>query len=384
VKHHPGTRVAPLVVTAGLLSATACIGLHHSPTTTTTIVKSPPHLVALVTLIGAGSTAGSGTTLEAIDLSAKPMTMRAITVGTFPDAVAVAPNGKTAYVTSYTDNSVTPVDLATGKAKKAISVGTGPAGIAIAPNGETAYVTDAGTAPIGDTVTPINLLKSKTLTPIKVGDGPQGIAITPDGTMAYVANAGAIVTGQTGSIGDTVTPIDLSTKTAGPAITVGNAPVGVAISPDGTTVYVTNSNSDSVSTIPEGTTTQGTPVAVNGSPQAVATTGSTAWVANTSSSVSGGNNLSSIQSGATQAAKSVPLGKNPTSVAIAPGGATAWVVTSGDDELVQVNLATGKVVAGSIALPGGPYAVALAEVPALSAKALTTVPVKKAKKATSS
>ena len=369
-------RIAPLAVTACLLGATSCIGVHHATTTTTTVVRQPPHLIALVTLIGAGSSAGSGTTVEAIDLSTHPATMRAIIVGQFPDAVAIAPKALTAYVTNYASNTVTPINLVTGKVEKAIDAGIGPAGIAVTSNGKFAYVTDAGTSPIGNTVTPINLAKHKTLAPITVGAGPQGIAITPDGSTAYVANAGAVVTGQSGSVGNTVTPIDLASKKAGAPIKVGNAPIAVAVSGDGATVFVTNANSSSVTPIQAGVA--GTPVPVNGSPQAVATTGATAWVADTSTQA-GGNVLSSISAGAVQVGTTVAVPKAPTSVAIAPGGATAWVVSSGAAELVPVDLASGKVVAGAIPLPGGPYAVALAEMPAARAKVLTTTPVVKKK-----
>jgi DNA-binding beta-propeller fold protein YncE len=146
-------------------------------------------------------------------------------------------------------------------------------------------------------------------------------------------------------------------------------------------VFVANENSESVTPIPAGSGTAGTPVPVNGSPQALATTSTQAWVADTSS-VAGGNNLSSIDSGAVQVSSTIPLGKGPTSVSIAPGGHTAWVVVSGTDELVSVDLASGKVLPGSIALPGGPYAAAVAEVPAAEARALTTTPVVKKKRTT--
>jgi hyaluronoglucosaminidase len=38
------------------------------------------------------------------------------------------------------------------------------------------------------TVSPISTATNKALTPITVGDGPQGIAITPDGKTVYVVN----------------------------------------------------------------------------------------------------------------------------------------------------------------------------------------------------
>jgi YVTN family beta-propeller protein len=51
------------------------------------------------------------------------------------------------------------------------------------------------------------------------------IAITPDGTTAYVANYNS----------GTVSPIDLAIDTAGTPITVGTKPIAIAIVPSGGT-----------------------------------------------------------------------------------------------------------------------------------------------------
>ena len=59
-------------------------------------------------------------------------------------------------------------------------------------------------------------------TAIPVGDTPLGVAVTPDGATAYVTNAGS----------DTVTPIDVATNTPGTPIPVGDGPLGVAVTPD--------------------------------------------------------------------------------------------------------------------------------------------------------
>ena len=56
---------------------------------------------------------------------------------------------------------------------------------------------------------------------IKVGNVPDFMAITPDGTTAYVPNGGS----------GTVTPISTATHKPGPAIPVGHDPVEIAITP---------------------------------------------------------------------------------------------------------------------------------------------------------
>src|SRR6185437_12846076 len=58
-------------------------------------------------------------------------------------------------------------------------------------------------------------------TAITVGQEPFGVAVTPDGKTAYVTNVGS----------GPVTPIDTATNTAGTAITVGSLPVGIAMRP---------------------------------------------------------------------------------------------------------------------------------------------------------
>jgi DNA-binding beta-propeller fold protein YncE len=80
---------------------------------------------------------------------------RAIRVGKYPGAIAITPDGKTAYEVSGT-GTVTPIRTATDKALKAIKVGDGPAAIVITPNGRTAYAANyigPTGMPLGDTVT---------------------------------------------------------------------------------------------------------------------------------------------------------------------------------------------------------------------------------------
>ncbi len=61
-------------------------------------------------------------------------------------------------------------------------------------------------------------------------DKPDGIAITPDGKTVYVANIGS----------GTVTPIDTATNTPGEPVEVGVRPRAIVITPDGKTAYVVN------------------------------------------------------------------------------------------------------------------------------------------------
>jgi YVTN family beta-propeller protein len=348
------------------------------PTSTSTLPPLPPNLIAYVALAGSGSTVGNGSTLVEVTLSPPPEGISSpIRVGTYPDAVAVAPGGRLALVANYSSNTVTPIVLPSNKVLPAVNAGAGPADVVIAPDGSTAYVTDANS----DTVTPINLRTFKPGKPIVVGNGPQGIVVTPDGSRAYVADAGAIIAGQSGTIGHDVTPIDLSTGKALTPIRVGNAPVGIAVTPDGSTVFVTNLNSESVTPITVASDTPGASIATAGGPVAVVVAHNDAWVVNTPAGGEG-NNLQPISVTSGVAGKPIKLPNGAQNLAVLPNGSTAWVVCLNTDKLVAVNLVRHKVSA-AIKIRGGPFAVAVAYQPRGAAPTTTTVPKsKKTKKTT--
>jgi YVTN family beta-propeller protein len=334
-------------------------------------------------MVGTGANLGLGHDVIPIEVSIGGTGPgAAIGVGTYPDAIAITPDGERAYVTNYASNSVTPIDLLSGKVQASIRLGSsaGPAGIAITPDGTTAYVTDAGaTGTLGDTITPIDLATDKTLSPITVGPGPQGIAIAPDGLRAYVADAGAIVSGQTGAFGSTVTPVDLLTGRALAPITVGNAPTGIAITPDGSTALVANLNSGSVSPINLANDVAGAPIPVSGAPIAVAvssTEPTIAYVVDTISKQSATGNVTPVDLTSDTAGAPIGVGRNPQAIAMSPDGKTAWVVCYDSQTIVPLNIRTNRP-GKAIHLPGGPSAIAVASRPTSAPTVTTTVPAKR-------
>src|SRR4029077_17311696 len=72
---------------------------------------------------------------------------------------------------------------------------------------------------------------------------PLAVAMTPNGSFAYVTNSGWMF----GS--NSVSVIDTASNTVVTTIPVGSFPVGVAITPNGAFAYVANFNSNSVSVI---------------------------------------------------------------------------------------------------------------------------------------
>src|SRR5262249_27875575 len=134
------------------------------------------------------------TTLMALALSGISCSRDAERSAASGGATAMAPS--TAFVTSYGDNTVTPIDLATMTPGAPIPLGTNPLEVAITPDGKTALVTIRG----DNTVTPVDVGTMTAGAPIPVGPRPFGLAVTPDGKTALVTNNG----------NNTVTPIDVA------------------------------------------------------------------------------------------------------------------------------------------------------------------------------
>ena len=66
------------------------------------------------------------------------------------------------------------------------------------------------------------------------GLAPVGVAITPDGTRAYVTNAGS----------ENVSVINTATHTVSALVRVGAIPLTVAFTPDGSSAYVANAGAN--------------------------------------------------------------------------------------------------------------------------------------------
>ena len=192
-------------------------------------------------------TSGSVSVISTVDNKV----VNTITVGTQPESIIFNADGTRAYVTNYGSKSVSVIDTTLAQQPKVIAtisnVGTNPRGIAYVQtaNGPRVYVANSGAGTVSvinaSTNKLIDTKPSTTLTvdPISVGSAPQQIAVSPDGTRIYVTNQNS----------NSVSVINTATNAIdGAAIAVGSKPAGVALSADGSTLYVANGD-DSVSVV---------------------------------------------------------------------------------------------------------------------------------------
>lgn len=162
-------------------------------------------------------------------------------------SAALGPAGAKAYVANTENNTVSVVDLSDMTVSTAVDVGSEPRGVAITPDGEFVYVANRFGSILNDVQTPsVSVLSTTTDEVVAViglsGSEPYDLAVTPDGSRVYVACKGSssVVVVSTATNAE-ISSIPLSSENA--------SPEGIAITPDGSKVYVVNRQDDTVDVI---------------------------------------------------------------------------------------------------------------------------------------
>jgi YVTN family beta-propeller protein len=150
-----------------------------------------------------------------------------VPVGAGSGHVAISRDGSRAYVSSADSDSVNVIDTATDSVVATIPVGDAPSYLAVAPNGTVLYVMTAG-----GIIDVVNTTQQIVTATVAVG-GTGGLAVTPDGARLYAA-AGQV------SIIDTATNAVVTSfaPEASAVAGVTNTAGTVVISPDGARAYV--------------------------------------------------------------------------------------------------------------------------------------------------
>ncbi|NYJ04386.1 serine/threonine-protein kinase [Petropleomorpha daqingensis] len=240
-----------------------------------------------------------------------------------PQFVTFSPDGSVAYITvtnaDYTYNAVVFVDTKTNSVTATVPVGLRPFAPSTSPDGKLLFVPlhNEGRVEVLDTTT------AKEVGSYVVPKNPHWIAISADGHTAYTANHESGV----------VTVLDLTQ--GGKVVTtipVGTSPHSIQISPDGSRVSVVNFDSNNVSVIDTATNTVVATIPVGAKPQDLtyAPDGRHFYTAN----VNGGT-VSVIDTATNSVTATIPTGTSPTSVAVLPDGTKAYV-TDLDSGTVRV------------------------------------------------
>ncbi len=175
-------------------------------------------------------------------------------------AIAIASNGETLYFINPDTGTLYDLDLANGSVSPIsdYGVGTVPAAIAAGSAGRHLYVSLSG----NDTLSVINLASGviSTLTPPNAFD-PLALALSPNGARLYIANSGD----------NTIDILDTRSGTFLPPLTVPGFPTALTVSTNGQILYVAQPSEQGIVTvIPLANPTQATNVNVGQAPSTLA------------------------------------------------------------------------------------------------------------------
>jgi YVTN family beta-propeller protein len=249
--------------------------------------------------------------------------------------IAITPDGTKALVptSSVLSNSIALVDIASSTVSSTLKLKATPTGVAITTDGTRAFV------PIGDTPNKVIVIDLPGMTVEKTipWDGnPTDIAITPDGTLALVSGINPIET-------NSLTVIDISSmtveaKTIPVNSTIDDIAQSVVITPDGT-LALTGNDPDTVTIVDIATRSAVTTVTVpTGGECGIAVTpdGKFALAANV-----GGNVVSLIDLASKSVVATIPVGNSPTGIAMLPipnYGALGLVSNIGDSTISFIDI----------------------------------------------
>jgi len=258
--------------------------------------------------------------LHIIDMASKTL-KQTIAIGDSFVGVDFSPSGDTLYVGGGRNNDVKIFGLAPNGefvAAGTVSIpGSAPSGLRVNGDGSRLYVAlnTLHAVAVIDTAT------RSLIAQVPVGIHPYTTVVSADDSKVYVSNWGGRVPGpgeftdgmfpvlvdeRTGiPVSGTVSVIDTATNAVVKHIEVGLHPVGMALSPSGDRVYVTNANSDTVSVI-------------NTETDAVTKT----------------LNVGLVGSGIGKAAV---LGSSPNAVTVSPNGRTLYVANASQNAVAVVD-----------------------------------------------
>ncbi len=256
-----------------------------------------------------------------------------VRVGTFPSGLAFGTDGL--WVANFDDKTVQRIDPSTGTADPALGgILANPTGIAV--GGGFIWVTNG----FAGQLVKIDPAQSNSAAPIPVGSGAAGVAYGEDAVWVAIQNSGTIlrldpVTGQRDEI-------KLPTGARPVDVVVGAGSVWVADALGGRVIRI-----DASSLEPQG---DGIPL-LKGEPARLAFGEGYVWVTSTDS-----DSVTRIDPATGETTSIDGVGNGP--LGIAAGGGVVWVANSLDGTVVRIDPKTAKVV-GTTSLAASPDSVAV-------------------------
>jgi YVTN family beta-propeller protein len=225
----------------------------------------------------------------------------------------------------------------------------------LAISGSTLYFADTGNdtvAVMDSAALDVSNFENPAETLINVGQDPEYLAVTPDGSQVWVLDTGP-QTGDSPSLG-AISIISTATNTVTATIKLSTTdPREIAFSPSGATAYVTTGQGLYVISTAARRVTKlvgglGNPNGVLVSPD-----GKTVYVTNTVQ-----NLVEVIQASTSRVTGTIRVGELPWQLASSSNGSTLYVANGDSNSISVIKTASDKVT-GTISDPGDPVSLAL-------------------------
>ena len=258
-----------------------------------------------------------------------------------------------AYITNHGDDTVSIINTATDVNQFTVNVCGNPNGVAVTPDGSAVYV--ACDPPGPGTISRIDPTNLFTVDTIVVGDELEAIAVSPDGTRVYATNS-------IGGSNDEISVVDGVSFTPITQVPVNRSFVtfsGIVVSPDGMLVYASadadnGGEADAIVVIDANTNTQIDTIpfpSTNSNPNGIAISPNGQFIY-TAHDPFGANGFVTITD--TQDSNSmtfVSLGnRDPVGIAVSPDGNSLYVTSDGNfgpftpDTVSVIELDNGNTV----------------------------------------
>jgi YVTN family beta-propeller protein len=192
--------------------------------------------------------------------------------GAAPSGLSLTPDGARLYVALNMTHEVAVIDTATNAVVRRVPVGIYPYTTVMSADGAKAYVSNWGGKvpdvndftdgmfpvvvdrrtgiPVSGTVSVIETAGNTVIKTIDVGLHPTGLALSPAGDRLYVTNANSDTVSVISTATDTVVKtLHVGGADRGREALLGSSPNAVTVSPNGRTLYVANASQNAVAVV---------------------------------------------------------------------------------------------------------------------------------------
>ena len=271
-------------------------------------------------------------TLSFVDLATGRELGRAET-GRMPHEIAISPDRRQAAVVAYGGQTIDIFDIASRRRLRTIDLAPnqGPHGLVWLPDGRIVATTERS-----QSIVVVDTRGGDRLTSIATGQaGTHMVAVSPDGRRAFTANIPA----------GTVSVLDLAAGTKIRDIQVGGRPEGIALSPDGRTLWVGDLQTPRVQAYDTASYERLAEVAVGQTPIRVLASPDGRWIV---TSNLGGGSLTVIDARTRQVARTITVSgeqaAGQVTILFSPDGRRIYAAETGRNTVAEVDLESGRVL----------------------------------------